>query len=46
MYFLHVYSSSKLEKGIEQVLPGSKGGWEGEEGGRVGKWPKNVCTYE
>jgi hypothetical protein len=37
----YVFSSTKLEKRKEQVLPGSEGG-----GGRRGeKWP-NVCTYE
>jgi hypothetical protein len=53
MYFLisHIFSSTKLEKRAEQVLPRSEGigrereraGW-GEAGERNG--PNNVCTYE
>jgi hypothetical protein len=44
----YVFSSTKLEKRAEQILPGSKGG-EGEKegaGGRVRNDPNNVCTYE
>jgi hypothetical protein len=44
----YVFSSTKLGKRVEQVLPGSKGvagrgrGWEaGERNG-----PNNICTYE
>jgi hypothetical protein len=38
-YYAYVFSSTKLEKRAEQVLPGSKGSWGGEEGagGRVEK---------
>jgi hypothetical protein len=38
----YVYSSTKLEKWKEQVLPESKGGGEEREGagGRGEKWPK------
>jgi hypothetical protein len=36
----YVFSSTKLEKRSEQVLPGSEGhGW-GERGGRGERWPK------
>jgi hypothetical protein len=28
----YVFSSRKVEKRAEQVLPGSEGGWEGEGG--------------
>jgi hypothetical protein len=44
----YVYSSTKLEKRAERVLPGSEGvtgrgkGWRAL--GRNG--PNNVCTYE
>jgi hypothetical protein len=31
-----MFSSSKLEKRVEQVLPGSDGGGQGEEGGGQG----------
>jgi hypothetical protein len=45
----YVFSSTKLKKKAEQVLPGSKGelGEEGE-GGRAGgrNDPNSVCTYE
>jgi hypothetical protein len=44
----YVFSSTKLEKRAEQVLPGSQGA-----GGRGREWeagernnPNNVCTYE
>jgi hypothetical protein len=40
----YVYSSIKLEKRAEQVLPGSEGGWGERAEGRIG--PNNVCTYE
>jgi hypothetical protein len=45
----HIFSSTKMEKRAEQVLPGSRGmegrrGKGGRRGGRNG--PKNVCTYE
>jgi hypothetical protein len=30
----YVFSSTKLEKRAEQVLPGSEGLWRGEGGGR------------
>jgi hypothetical protein len=39
LLLLYVFSSTKLEKRAEQVLPGSEG-----DGGRNG--PNNVCTYE
>jgi hypothetical protein len=45
----YVFSSTKLEKKAEQVLPGSEGGWrkEGRDGGTGGRNdPSNVCTYE
>jgi hypothetical protein len=45
----YVYSSKKLEKRAEQVLPGSEEGC-GEEvggGGTAGRnGPNNVCTYK
>jgi hypothetical protein len=48
LIIVYVYSSTKLEKRAEQVLPGSEeGGREGEgmgAGGRNG--PNDVCTYE
>jgi hypothetical protein len=44
----YVFSSTKLEKRAEQILPGSEGVVERGRmqgvGGRNG--PKNVCTYE
>jgi hypothetical protein len=44
----YVFSSTKLEKKAEQVLPGSEevgGRWRGP--GAVGRDdPNNVCTYE
>jgi hypothetical protein len=44
----YVYSSTKLEKRAEQVLPGNEDKGE-REGAGVG-WrngpPNNVCTYE
>jgi hypothetical protein len=44
----YVFSSTKLEKRAEQVLPGSEGGGgrgrEQKTRGRDG--PNNVCTYE
>jgi hypothetical protein len=40
----YVFSSTKLEKRAEQVLPGSKGRWDGGEGGRND--PNNVCAYD
>jgi hypothetical protein len=48
-YYCLCFSSTKLEKRTEQVLPGSERGEEGEGegagmGGRNG--PNNVCTYE
>jgi hypothetical protein len=36
----YVFSSTKLEKRAEQVLPGSKGVGGGRDWGRVEKWPK------
>jgi hypothetical protein len=44
----YVYSSTKLEKGAEQVLPRSKGGGgKREEKGAGGRNdPNNECTYE
>jgi hypothetical protein len=46
MFFLlsHVFSSTKLEKKAEWVLPGS----EGDKGRRAGRrgGPNNVYTYE
>jgi hypothetical protein len=43
----YVFSSTKLEKSAEQVLPGSEGKkgigvWD--RAGRIG--PNNVCTFE
>jgi hypothetical protein len=48
-YYAYVFSSTKLEKRAEQILPGSEGGMAGRmrgqgAGGRNG--PNNVCTYE
>jgi hypothetical protein len=47
-YYHYVFSSTKLEKMVEQVLPGSEEGGERRKGwgtgGRDG--PNNVCTYE
>jgi hypothetical protein len=42
----YVFSSRKLEKRAEQVLPRSEGGWEErkEAEGRVEKWPKQ-CMH-
>jgi hypothetical protein len=50
----YVFSSTKLEKRAEQVLPGSKGDGGGGGGGDEGRgrWQEgrdglnNVCTYE
>jgi hypothetical protein len=44
----YVFSSTKLVKRAEQVLPGSEGGgWEREGVGDRGRNdPNNVCTYE
>jgi hypothetical protein len=44
----YVYSSTKLEKNAEQVLPGCKRGEREREvvGGRGKNGPNNVCTYE
>jgi hypothetical protein len=39
LYLSYVFSSTKLEKRAEQVLPGSKGTGDREE-----KWPKQ-CTH-
>jgi hypothetical protein len=39
----YVFSSTKLEKRTEQVLPGSKGIGEGARGGGG---PNNIYTYE
>jgi hypothetical protein len=41
-----VFSSTKLEKRAEQILPGSKGSGREREAvrGRVEKWPKQ-CMY-
>jgi hypothetical protein len=39
-YYAYVFSSAKLEKRAEQVLPGSEWGWGGEGwdgGGQVGE---------
>jgi hypothetical protein len=47
LIIVYVFSSTKLEKRAEQVLPGSEGG--GEERKEMGSWrrdPNNVCTYE
>jgi hypothetical protein len=43
-----VYSSTKLEKRVDQVLPGSEEGWRrGREWGAGERdVPNNVCTYE
>jgi hypothetical protein len=45
-YYCYVFSSTKLEKRAEQVLPGSEeGGRERERtGGRGEKWPKQ-CMH-
>jgi hypothetical protein len=47
-YYAYVFSSTKLERRAEQVLPGSRGvGGKREEhraGGRND--PNNVCTFE
>jgi hypothetical protein len=45
-YYVYVFSSTKLEIGAEQVLPGSKGkrGGEGEGEGRNDL--NNVCRCE
>jgi hypothetical protein len=45
-YCLLFYSSTKLERRAEQILPGSEGsrGKREETGRRDG--PKNICTYE
>jgi hypothetical protein len=43
--FPHVFSSTKLEKRAEQVLPGSEGGG-GMRGARGRDGPNNVYTYE
>jgi hypothetical protein len=43
----YVFSSTKLDKRAEQVLPGSGlggRGWGRKQRGRDG--PNNVCTYE
>jgi hypothetical protein len=44
----YVFTSTKLEKMKEQILPGSEEGrgrkWRWEAGGRNGS--NNVCTYE
>jgi hypothetical protein len=42
----YMFSSTKLEKRIEQVLPGSKGGGGERDGveGRGKKWPKQ-CMH-
>jgi hypothetical protein len=45
----YVFSSTRLEKRAEWVLPGSEVGDGGEEGSRRagGRYiPYNVCTYE
>jgi hypothetical protein len=48
-YYAYVFSSTKLEIRVKQVLPGSEAGWRGEgvgreQGGRSD--PNNVCTCE
>jgi hypothetical protein len=48
-YYAFVFSSTKLEIRVEQVLPGSEGGvgrrkWGWGVGGRND--PNNVCTCE
>jgi hypothetical protein len=45
-YYAYVFSSTKLEIRAEQVLPGSKVGWEERLGveGRGKKWPKK-CMH-
>jgi hypothetical protein len=42
----YIYSSTKLEKRVEQVLPGSKGMGERGRGRGQGERndPNNVCT--
>jgi hypothetical protein len=46
----YVFSSTKLEKRAEQVLPGRErdGGRGREQGGGAGErnGPNNICTYE
>jgi hypothetical protein len=50
LLLLNVFSSTKLEKRTEQILPGSEGlGGVGRERKRragVRNDPKNICTYE
>jgi hypothetical protein len=42
----YVFSSRKLEKRAEQVLPGSKGGWGEEEGWQQGgEMPQTVYAH-
>jgi hypothetical protein len=36
-YYCYVFSSTKLEKRAEQILPGSKGGWGEREGQGQGR---------
>jgi hypothetical protein len=45
-YYCYVFSSTKLEKKAEQVLPGSEGDEEERKGvgGREEKWPKQ-CMH-
>jgi hypothetical protein len=47
-YYWYVYSSTKLDKRAEKVLPGSEGGGGETEGvGTEGtNGPNNVYTYE
>jgi hypothetical protein len=39
----YIYSSTKLEKRAEQVLPGSEGGWS--EGGQGGEMAQTTYTH-
>jgi hypothetical protein len=47
---VYVYSSTKLERREEQILPRSEGGWGKRDGGGKGaagrNGPNNVYTYE
>jgi hypothetical protein len=42
----YAYSSTKLEKSAEQVLPGSEGDGGEREGAGGRNGPHNVCIYE
>jgi hypothetical protein len=42
----YIFSSKKLERSAEQVVPGSEGGGREEVGGRGRNDPNNIYTYE